>query len=198
MIRRAQLLRASPFAAIALAGALAALPAVALSPSPDKLARYESERVPSSKKGVAFAIGYPEGWIAIWGGERTRFYPPEAEGPRLSLTFVHVDAIGRDDGGAEALLNEEDGLEKWVAATRPRYEFEDRRRVKVGAKGEGRDAILLKDPAVRGMPDRRELMVLVPAGDVNFVLRCSAAVAEYGAREPLFRQILESFEALGG
>lgn len=164
----------------------------------EKLVRYESPNLPSSAKGLRFTVGCPTGWSQAWGGERTRFFPADAEGPRLAATFVHIDAFARDEIGAEALLNERDGLEKWIAASRPRYEFEDRRRVKIGPRGELRDAFVVKDPALKWTPDRRELVVLVPVGDVNFVFRMSAPATEYATREPLFRAMLESFEVTGG
>ena len=70
--------------------------------------------------------------------------------------------------------------------------------MKVGSKGEQRDALLVRDPSQLGTPDRRELIVLVPAGDVLFLIRCSAPQKDFGNRDPLFRQMLETFDTTGG
>jgi hypothetical protein len=163
------------------------------------LARYDSPALAPSKAGVAFSIGYPSDWAVAWGGERTRFYPPDAsDGPKSALTFIHVDVIAKDERGSDALLNERDGLTRWVEATRPRFEIEDKRKVKVGPGAASCEALLVKDPARDQSPDRRELIILAPAGDVNFVLRCSAPLAEYSKQDALFKQVLASFEVRGG
>lgn len=176
-----------------------ALALVALVARADDLASYRSPALPSSRAGIVFTIGHPGDWAVAWGGERTRFYPPDAsEGPLSAATFVHVDAIARDEAGVDGLLSDKGGLETWVGATRPRWEIEDRRRAKVGATDETREALLVKDPAHGTEPDRRELVVLVPAGDVNFLVRCSAPLAEFSRRDGLFRAILHSFQPSGG
>jgi hypothetical protein len=187
-----RLVRATLF--VAVLAAIAASAALAQT----KLERYESPKIPASKRGLRFSVGYPAAWATAWGGERTRFYPAEAEGPYSAPIFVHVDAFARDEGGAEGLLSQRDGLELWLRESRPRFEVEDRRRLKVGAAGTVREALLAKDPSRFGTGDRRELFVLVPAGDVNFLLRFSTPYTEYTANDPLFRSILASFEVTGG
>jgi hypothetical protein len=177
------------------AGLVLALAGVALAVD---FVRYDSPALPSSRAGVVYSLRYPAGWAVAWGGERVRLYDPAAsEGPLSARTFIHVDAIARDERGVDALLNDANGIERWLTATRPRFEVEDHRKVKTGATGETRDALLVRDPAHGEEPDRRILFVLVPAGDVNLVLRLSAPKAEFARRDPLWKDVLASFEPAG-
>lgn len=161
----------------------------------EKWVPYESPRVFASKRATAYTIALPPDWTFAWGGDRARFYHVEAEGPYAAQVFVQVDAVARDAQGADGILAERDGLELWLGATRPRFELEDRRRVKVGQAGAQREAILVRDPArPPDTKDRRELIVLVPATDVLFLIRCSAPYEAYSAQDQLFKRILAGFE----
>jgi len=145
---------------------------------------------------LRFAVGVPAGWLAkSWGGARTRFFPPDAEGPHSAMTYFEVNLVPKDEPLPEGRLLEPGGLSKWVEEALPRYETEDQRRVKVGRAAASCDALLVKDPARKITPDRRELIVLVPAEAGAYLLRFSAPLKEYASRDALWKKVLESFEA---
>jgi hypothetical protein len=153
----------------------------------------------ASVPGLAFVISFPKGWLSTaWGGVRTRFFLSDSRGAHAATTFIDVDLVQKDEAEPDGLLLEAGGLPLWLEATRPRYEIEDRRRTKVGGKGVSCESLLVKDPAHRAHPDRRELLVVVPAKGGAFLLRFSAPLTEFSSHAALWKSILESFEPKPG
>ncbi len=138
---------------------------------------------PGPFRGERFTIAFPEGWEIADTGDRVRAIPPDSPSRRDPPIFVEVQTIPADAGGLDSLLGEEDGLARWLAATRRELTIAGRERA-------GAHAVLVAEEG-----RRRLLAVHARAGeDFHLVLIAAAPRADFERLRPIFRKVIESFE----